>query len=154
SSGSVRSRVGTSVRASTSPSHALPRSFHMLRHWLRGPPRRMILPVAQRRGAARRKTWPYRPELAHLESRTLASIVSWLRPVSGDWDDPANWAGGQVPGANDDAVIPFAGIQVTHATAANDTIHSLTSEAAMDLSAGSLSIGVVPLMIQKITSRI
>src|SRR5262249_46255570 len=41
-----------------------------------------------------------------------------------------------------------------HATAANDTVHSLTSEAAMDASGGSLSVGVVPFISQRIASRI
>jgi hypothetical protein len=108
--------------------------------------------TGRRRGAP--KSERYRPELLDLESRTLLSTINWLRPVNGDWDDPANWSGGQVPGANDDAVIPFVNIQITHATAAADTIHSLTSEAAIDLSAGSLSVGVLPFTTQRIASRI
>jgi hypothetical protein len=83
--------------------------------------------------------WSYRPELLDLESRTLLSIIAWLRPVDGDWDTGANWAGGRVPGFNDTAVIPFRGITVTHATAATDTIQSLNTEAALDISAGSLT---------------
>jgi hypothetical protein len=75
-----------------------------------------------------------------LESRMLPSTIAWLRPVSGDWDNPANWAGGHVPGFNDTAIIPFRGITVTHATAAADTIQSLDTEAAMDISAGSLTL--------------
>jgi hypothetical protein len=88
-----------------------------------------------------RKAWSHRPELLDLESRTLLSTIAWLRPVGGDWDDPANRAGGRIPTANDDAVIPFAHIQVTHATAADDAVRSLNSEAAFDLSAGSLTLG-------------
>jgi hypothetical protein len=82
----------------------------------------------------------FRPELVNLESRTLLSTINWLRPVSGDWDTPANWAGGRVPISSDDAVIPFTGIQVTHATNAADRVGSLASEAAIDISAGSLTV--------------
>jgi hypothetical protein len=82
----------------------------------------------------------YRPEVLTLECRTLPSTIAWLRPVGGDWDDPANWAGGRIPGAGDDAVIPFAGIQVTHAANRGDSARSLQTEAALDISAGSLTI--------------
>jgi hypothetical protein len=98
------------------------------------------LSPAGRRRPAPRGARGFRPELVALESRTLPSTIAWLRPVGGDWDTPANWAGGRVPGANDTAVIPFRGITVTHATAAADTAHSLNSEAALDISAGSLTI--------------
>jgi hypothetical protein len=77
--------------------------------------------------------------LVDLESRTLLS--TWLHPVGGDWDDPTNWSGGRVPGRSDDAFIPFHGITVTHVTTAADTVRNLNSEAAIDLSAGSLAIG-------------
>jgi hypothetical protein len=86
-----------------------------------------------------RKSRSYRPELLGLESRTLLSTISWLRPVDGDWANAANWAGGRVPGPSDDAVIPFAGITVTHA-GGTDTVVSLTSEANLDISAGSLQL--------------
>jgi fibronectin-binding autotransporter adhesin len=93
-----------------------------------------------RHGAARPRPSSYRPEVVELESRTLLSTINWLRPVSGDWDTAANWAGGHVPGASDTAVIPFRGITVTHATAADDRASNLNSEAALDISAGSLTI--------------
>jgi hypothetical protein len=82
----------------------------------------------------------YRPDLLTLEGRTLPSTITWLHPTSGDWDNAANWAGGRVPLANDEAVIPFAGITVTHATNAADTAASLRSEAALEISAGRLTI--------------
>ena len=94
---------------------------------------------AGRRSKARRAA-SYRPQLVALEGRTLPSTVSWLHPVSGDWDDPANWAGGRVPNSGDDAVIPFAGISVTHPTSAIDRAHSVHTEAALDISAGSLTV--------------
>jgi hypothetical protein len=88
--------------------------------------------------------------LEALEARWAPAIISWLRPVSGDWDDPANWSGGQVPGVtgtattpdtrNAQVVIPFRGITVTHATGSSLSVVSLTSEADLDISAGSLSL--------------
>jgi hypothetical protein len=90
---------------------------------------------------ARRRTWRYRPSLLAFEERTLLSTINWLQPVSGDWNEAANWAGGHVPTAADDAVIPFAGIQVTHATFPVNSVHSLISEAVLDISAGVLALG-------------
>jgi hypothetical protein len=108
----------------------------------------------RRRSAAHRKAGSYRPELLDLESRTLLSTIAWLRPVGGDWDTPANWVGGRVPGGNDDAVIPFAGIRITHATTAADLVGSLTSEAAIDISAGSLTITGASRVLSDAPSRI
>jgi hypothetical protein len=87
----------------------------------------------------RRRPARCRPELLNLEDRTLPSTISWLRPVSGEWHDAANWAGGQVPTRSDDAVIPFAGITVTVAGTL-DAVHSLRSEAAFDLHS-TLAVG-------------
>src|SRR5262249_29349500 len=65
--------------------------------------------------------------------------VTWINPGGGDWDTPANWSTGAVPGPDDDAVIDIAGITVTHATGANDSAHSVASQASIILSSGSLS---------------
>jgi hypothetical protein len=108
----------------------------------------------RRRSAAHRKAGSYRPELLDLESRTLLSTIAWLRPVGGDWDTPANWSGGHVPVSNQDAIIPFAGIRVTHATTAADSVGSLTSEAAIDISAGSLTITGASRALSDAPSRI
>jgi hypothetical protein len=91
-----------------------------------------------RRRLARRRTPGYRLQLEDLEGRMLLS--AWARPESGDWDEPSNWSDGRVPGGSDDVSIPFQGITVTHATSADDAARSLSSEAAIDLSAGSLTI--------------
>jgi hypothetical protein len=107
----------------------------MLRHLLGSIFRRPRRPLAARPRRDRR------PGLLELEPRVVLSTITWLQPTSGDFDDPARWAGGQVPTAADDAVIPFAGITVSHATGAADSVHSLTSQAALDLSAGSLTVG-------------
>jgi hypothetical protein len=81
----------------------------------------------------------YRPTLEQLEDRTLPSVL-WTNPAGGDWDTPGNWSTGNVPGASDDVVINTGGITVTHTTGNTDVVHSLTSQADLSLSAGSLSL--------------
>jgi hypothetical protein len=113
----------------------------MVSHFLGRLLGRLSLSRPRGRGSARRRARGYRPELVALEGRTLPSTIAWLRPAAGDWDTGANWAGGRVPVTGDDVVIPFAGITVTHETGAVDHARTLRSEAALDLSAGSLTIG-------------
>src|SRR5262249_45135853 len=68
-------------------------------------------------------------------------IITWVNAAGGDWDTPSNWSGDFVPTAADDVAIHFAGIQVTHDVAQADAVHSLTSQAFVSLSAGSLALG-------------
>jgi hypothetical protein len=75
-----------------------------------------------------------------LEDRALPSTVTWTNSAGGDWDTPSNWDANRVPIATDDAVINFANITVTHSSSAADSANSLTSQAAIALSAGSLSL--------------
>ncbi len=82
----------------------------------------------------------FRATVDRLEDRTLLSTVTWINPSGGDWDDPSMWSGGVVPGAADDAVISFSDITITHDTSASDTVDSLTCDAALDISDGSLTI--------------
>ena len=74
-----------------------------------------------------------------LEPRVTPSIT-WVGS-SGDWDTPGNWSSGNVPGAGDDVVINVAGISVTHKESNADSVHSLTSQDPILMSAGSLAIG-------------
>lgn len=83
------------------------------------------------------------PRLEALESLTLPSTVTWVGG-SGDWDTPANWSDGtanRVPTAGDDAVISTTGLTITHANATVDAVNSLTSQSAVILSGGSLTLG-------------
>jgi hypothetical protein len=52
-----------------------------------------------------------------------------------------NWSTGQVPGAADDVRIDPANINVEHTATTADSVHSLTCNATLYLSAGSLSLG-------------
>jgi hypothetical protein len=69
------------------------------------------------------------------------STITWINTAGGDWDTPSNWDLGRVPGLGDDVVITIPGITITHASAQADAIQSLTSQAFISLSAGSLTIG-------------
>src|SRR5262249_19378104 len=82
----------------------------------------------------------FRPRLELLEARTLPSMVTWINPAGGDWDTGSNWDANRVPNASDDAVLSLLGITVTHSTAASDSVSSVTSQAAIAISAGTLSI--------------
>jgi len=80
------------------------------------------------------------PAVSRLEERTLLSTITWASDVSGDWDNPSMWTGDVVPGPGDDAQINFSGITVTHASGTSDSVNSLSSQAALDLSNGSLAL--------------
>ncbi len=81
-----------------------------------------------------------RPVVSLLEDRTLLSTITWASDASGNWDDRSMWTGDIVPGVSDIAVIDFAGITVTHESAGSDSVGSLTSEAQLNISGGSLDI--------------
>jgi hypothetical protein len=77
----------------------------------------------------------------------LPSTVTWINPSGGDWDNPANWQDDQgvyrVPGPNDQAIIDIAGqnaFTVTHSSSAADSAYGLTSQDAVNISAGSLAV--------------
>ena len=91
----------------------------------------------RRRRRCRRR---YRPSVLWLEERILPSQVLWAADQDGSWDVPGNWSTGAVPGPGDDVVIGFSGITVTHDSNVSDTINSLTSQANLSISAGSLSL--------------
>src|SRR5262249_37894324 len=94
----------------------------------------------RRRSPDRQGRGRFRPGLELLEPRTLLTTLPWINPSSGDWDTPGNWDAGRVPNSSDDVVINTAGITVSHSSSVADSVKSLTSQAALTLAAGSLSI--------------
>jgi hypothetical protein len=84
----------------------------------------------------------FRPGASQLEDRTLLSTtpITWANDVSGDWDNPAMWTGGAVPGPGNDAVISFSDITVTHNTSASDIVNSVTCAGSLDITNGSLAL--------------
>jgi RHS repeat-associated protein len=68
-----------------------------------------------------------------------AATVTWVGG-SGDWETATNWSTGQLPGPSDDVVIGSGpSITVTHSYGA-DTVNSITSQQAFQLSGGSLYV--------------
>jgi len=64
----------------------------------------------------------------------------WINPAGGDWNDPANWSTGVVPGLADDAFIGApAGATITY-SGGDTTIKSLISTSALDISGGNITL--------------
>src|ERR1700730_12769991 len=83
-----------------------------------------------------------RPRLEVLEDRLAPTVVTWTGN-GGDfnWDTATNWSTVvTTPSSADDVQINTTGITITHSSAIADSINSLTSQAAIVLSGGSLSI--------------
>jgi len=96
-----------------------------------------------RRRKARQARRTFQPHWDSFEDRTLLSLIAWTGS-GGDnnWDTPANWSSDAVPSASDDVVIDnsFAGITITHSSSSSDSVNSINSQAAIDITGGTLSI--------------
>src|SRR5262249_61323891 len=91
------------------------------------------------RQASRRPPVPER-----LELRLMPAVILWdggPAATGTNWNDPVNWAGDVLPGAGDDAQIgsAFAGFTVTSSSPV--TVRSLTSTAAVQVTAGTFALG-------------
>jgi hypothetical protein len=79
-----------------------------------------------------------------LEDRTLLSTVTWINASSGDWDTAANWrddmGNNRLPGAADDVVIPSGSYTITHGSAVTDAVASITNQAVIVFSDGTLNV--------------
>jgi phage baseplate assembly protein gpV len=98
-----------------------------------------------RRTARSRRTLRGKLRVEILEDRTLPTAVFWTNPGSGLWNMASNWSSGRVPGAADDVFINASNINVQHTANTADSIHSLTCNATLFLSAGSLTLGAAPM---------
>jgi hypothetical protein len=78
-----------------------------------------------------------------MEPRVLLAVVTWTAGSSGFWDVAANWMDDQgkyrVPGAGGDVVINQPGVTVTYRSGTS-AIHSLSSQDAVVLSGGTLTV--------------
>ncbi len=95
--------------------------------------------ACRRRPRSRRRA-PLRFGFETLETRVVPSTITWINPLGGDWDTASNWSGGVLPGPLDNAVINYPGITITHNLNTTDEVGSLTSKAAIALSAGTLKL--------------
>ena len=89
--------------------------------------------------SSRRSVWGQRPAssksavksyltLETLEDRLVPTTVNWINASGGNYDAPANWSTGQVPGPGDDAVIDTAAtLSVVIQAGDNKAVHSLTT---------------------------
>lgn len=78
-----------------------------------------------------------------LEGRLLLAFVRWDGGPSGtgtNWQDSVNWAGDALPASSDDAVIgpAFSGVTITSASGVN--VCSLSSQASLQITAGTFSV--------------
>jgi len=92
------------------------------------------------RSTTRRRNQRFRPKLQALEDRFAPATISWTNPLGGNWGTPSNWDANRVPTASDDVIINQTGISITHSFGI-DSVRSLTSQAAVDISGGSLTLG-------------
>ncbi len=104
--------------------------------------------VAQRRPTNCRRLPLF---LEALEPRTLLSTVSWINASGGNWSTGANWSGGVVPNATQDAIINVAVTGPIMITSA-DIARSLTdTTASLDLDGGSLWLAGASSVSQNVT---
>ena len=70
----------------------------------------------------------------------MVPTISWIAG-DGDWNDPANWSTGVLPGPNDDVLIDRPGVSVTITrSTGSTTIKSLQFQESLVVSGGSLTI--------------
>src|SRR5689334_24619710 len=85
-----------------------------------------------------------RPSIELLEVRLLPALILWdggPAATGSNWNDPVNWAGDALPGANDDAQIggTFAGMTVT--ASGQVAVRSLSTAASLKVTAGTFALG-------------
>ncbi|HEV3298069.1 MAG TPA: malectin domain-containing carbohydrate-binding protein [Planctomycetaceae bacterium] len=71
---------------------------------------------------------------------TLYTTISWINPSGGNWSNPLNWNGGQVPGPYDDVLINVPGNPTINYDQGTTSIHSLVSDDPLSIIGGSLSV--------------
>jgi len=67
------------------------------------------------------------------------SGIHWLNDVNGGFTNAADWRGGVVPGASDNAILDAAGSAFTLTSGVSETVRSvrLSSNATLSLTAGT-----------------
>ncbi|HKM52007.1 MAG TPA: hypothetical protein VJY33_01285, partial [Isosphaeraceae bacterium] len=110
-----------------------------------------------RKRSVRGKLWASWPSCERMEDRTLLASMLWINAGGGDWDLASNWVNSgnstdhHVPTAGDDAAINVSGITVAHTSTGSDVVHSLTSQAAIKVSAGGLGVATTAALQANLT---
>src|SRR5262249_33281135 len=101
---------------------------------------------SRRPGRRRNRTRFFSPIWERMEDRTMLSTMLWANATSGNWDVASNWvnqadtADHHVPTSSDDAEIDYTGITVSFSSGAYDSVDNVTSQAALNLSSGTLNV--------------
>src|SRR5262245_15494977 len=98
--------------------------------------------LSTRRHATRHPSVRRRLGLDYLEDRLLLAPVRWDGGGDGaSWTDALNWDTNLLPGSADDAVIgaAFSGMTIRQSVGTT-SVHSVTSEAALDLAGGTFTV--------------
>ena len=72
------------------------------------------------------------------------STISWINAAGGNWNVGANWSGGAVPAAADDAVIALPGTYDVLSQNASNAVHSVTlndPDANLEFNISTLALG-------------
>src|SRR5262245_42670793 len=78
--------------------------------------------------------------LERLERRLAPATVNWNVDADGDWNNPANWSTGNVPGATDTAVIDRAvPVTITYAGGSSSVLN-LNCNANLVVASGSFQV--------------
>ena len=102
-------------------------AFHFAQRFAQGI-RRLFTPLhLSARWVATDRLFSLRQRIEQLEDRTVPALVTWLNPAGGDWNTAANWVGGVVPSATDDAVIPDLPGTPTITFSSDTTVRSVVS---------------------------
>ncbi|HEY3787500.1 MAG TPA: hypothetical protein VGL71_01540, partial [Urbifossiella sp.] len=84
-----------------------------------------------RKTPVRRAAPSIRPHIERIEERVVPATITWnttAAPTGGDWDTAANWNGGVIPSATDDAVISLTSSgTVNHFQSNSDVVRTLTT---------------------------
>jgi hypothetical protein len=102
-----------------------------------------FLTLGARANRRQRMTWLFMMLAAWFLAIETASIpaatVSWIG-ASGNWNTPANWSAGALPGPADDVIINVPGNQTVTCSSGSFTVNSIQCQEDFILSGGTLSI--------------
>jgi phage baseplate assembly protein gpV len=89
-------------------------------------------------------------QLSTFNPQLHAATVTWIGG-SGDWNTPANWSTGALPGPSDDVVLDVPGdMTITHSSGTH-AVNSIQSQERFTLSGGTLTVSAASLLVSNVT---